>query len=88
MAKIRITIEGEMDLEDNDYTETYDEELRDITLTREQADALTPAERLEHDYRAMRADAFDITEYLGYGDFENENIKFALLEDEKDEPKS
>ena len=88
MAKIRITIEGNMDLKDNDYTETYDGEGNELTLTKEQADALTPAERLEHDYRAIKAEAFDISEYLTYGDFENENIKFELLEDRDGGPKS
>ena len=80
MAKIRITVDVDMDLHDNDYTQTYDKDDNEITLTQEEADALTSAERLEHDYRALKAGAYDLAEYISYGMYKDEDVKFRLLE--------
>jgi hypothetical protein len=81
-ARVRLTIEVDVDFDRLVYGNVYNEKGEDITLSDEECEALTPEEMVTYDRRAIEHGDFDVQEWLGYGDFDPADVKLEIVKKE------
>jgi hypothetical protein len=81
MAKVIITIPMDYDFDRDIYTKAYDANGEEVALTAEQIEGLTEKEMLEHDRQYFIHGDYELSEFLSWGDYEHEDVKFELVEE-------
>lgn len=79
MAKIRLIIEGEYDLEESNYENVYDADGSVVELNKEQREALTEQQMLEYDLRFIKHGELSVDDIIGC--FDEFDTKLELVEE-------